>query len=233
MESDLLLLEKATTTHLDSVINILKLLLKPKHHFLLHYVQSIRDVGPQVLNSTLKYEMKNKAFTDEAKKTNNFIDIGRSIALKHQQNAALKDLYKDNIKFGKSKMLDSSKYGCLLQRYKFHFKFSEKVECLDWLQFNSNYYKKSLFVVYKKHLFEILEILHSMNEFYFICSRVEIIGYNTFLNSIQIKLFAPAETIIKHLELEKRTSYERKKIDEKIFIIADTLDVFKLADKEV
>lgn len=58
--------------------------LKPKSHFMLHYAEIIRKVGPLSLLETTSFERKHRIFTRVAEKNSQFINIVKSCADRHQ-----------------------------------------------------------------------------------------------------------------------------------------------------
>lgn len=94
---DLILAPAINTTyisHLADLINdhhtLLKLLfpdiiLKPKHHFLVHYPKLIVEFGPLVACWCMRYESKHLYFKNVAHSIKNFINLPSSFAKKHQQ----------------------------------------------------------------------------------------------------------------------------------------------------
>lgn len=60
--------------------------LKPKHHFLLHYVDLIPRIGPLINVWCMPYEAKHQQLLAYAKNNKNFQNLPLSIAKKHQNN---------------------------------------------------------------------------------------------------------------------------------------------------
>ncbi|KAF4528642.1 hypothetical protein B566_EDAN017265 [Ephemera danica] len=58
--------------------------LKCKHHYIRHYAQLTLRFGPLIKHFTLRYESKHKMFKKIAKNCNNFIQVTKTFALKHQ-----------------------------------------------------------------------------------------------------------------------------------------------------
>lgn len=108
-ERDLEELDEAVTEHLEVVKIVLKSKLSPKHHILTHYGSITRLVGPTVHMSTIRFESKHKSFTDQAKLTHNFMNIGQYVALRHQQLSSLTKKYQENVRIGKLTSIDTFK----------------------------------------------------------------------------------------------------------------------------
>lgn len=59
--------------------------LRPKHHYLFHYPELIKQFGPLVKVWTLRFESKHSYFMRCIRASGNFINVTRSLAQKHQQ----------------------------------------------------------------------------------------------------------------------------------------------------
>lgn len=66
--------------------------LLPKHHHCVHYPRAIRDLGPLSQYSCMRFEGKHKPFKKWAKLCNNFRNITKTLAWKHQEAQAFKIL---------------------------------------------------------------------------------------------------------------------------------------------
>ncbi|KAJ1528970.1 hypothetical protein ONE63_007337 [Megalurothrips usitatus] len=58
---------------------------KPKYHYLTHYAQMIRLFGPLIYVWTMRFEAKHQFFKRVMRACNNFINIGLTMALRHQK----------------------------------------------------------------------------------------------------------------------------------------------------
>lgn len=100
---DLKRLSELITTHLRCYRDFFKHLLKPKHHFLLHYVMVIMLMGPVVRFWSLRMEAKHQFFKRVVYKTKSFVNIKKSLAYKHQEHFFLSPpSLTDDVSFGKS-----------------------------------------------------------------------------------------------------------------------------------
>lgn len=232
-ENDLIELGKAVSVHLSFIKTVFGSALRPKHHFMLHYETVIRMVGPIVHMSTMRYEAKHKAFTDQAKTSNNFMNIGQWIVLRNQQFSSLKTKYEDNISIGKLRKIDQAISYAHEQIIRQYFREILEVKITTWAQVNSNYYSKNFFISHENTLFEIRSILHFRNDLYLLCSKFQIVVYDSFLNSVIIREMLPNDIkIIKESDLNSPKSYERKLIDSRTCIIVDTLDIDRIISTE-
>lgn len=223
-EEDLVRLDNAVSKHIQCIKKFFGQHALPKHHNMTHYASNIRHVGPIVHQSTMKYERKHKDFTDIANKTNNFVNIGQTMALKHQQISSIKTNYGDVVNHSKLKS-NSLNYSFVCQFYK----STPHVLTMDRLKINSDLYMKKLFLIHDSRLFEINEIFKIEDDFHFLVHQYEIFEHDAFLNSVKIKLFQPTvRSIIKHSYLRVTKSFESKQINENMFIFIDTIEMYRL-----
>lgn len=68
--------------------------LKPKHHYMLHYSQVMRNVGPLWFVCCLRWEAKHKPFKQAARATNSRRNLPLTLAIKHQLNICARFLSK-------------------------------------------------------------------------------------------------------------------------------------------
>lgn len=73
-------------THLKQQFNC-KLI--PKHHFLIHYPNIIRKMGPLIYLWSMRFEAKHNFFKNTCKKLNSFKNVAKTLALNHQQYVSL------------------------------------------------------------------------------------------------------------------------------------------------
>lgn len=198
---------------------------KPKDHFMTHYPHIIRSVGPLVHMSTLRFEMFHKNFTNNAKKTNNFRNINRTLSNRCQEEAYLKDKYIDVINCAAKKKIDRNiveKYGNMLNI----FSKNDNIFQIKWLKINSDYFENRLMLKFEQNYHEIKHILCYENDFYFICSSYEFNYFDEFFCSVNISETSPEMTsLIKHSDLVVTKSYEKKMVDGNVFLIANSLDI--------
>lgn len=68
--------------------------LKPKHHYMLHYPQIMRNVGPLWFVCCLRWEAKHRPFKQAARATNSRKNLSLTLAIKHQLNICARFLSK-------------------------------------------------------------------------------------------------------------------------------------------
>lgn len=233
-ENDLNRLSELITTHLRCYQLFFNQSLKPKHHFLLHYVRVIRLVGPVVRFWALRMEAKHQYFKRIIRTTNNFVNIKKTLAYKHQEHffGASFSLV-DDLTFGKkTDFIDCFDFDVYLEPLR-SLQFSDDVLETSFttksLKLNDRVYKPGILLAFGKQFYEIEHILDVQNEVLFLCHRYyEILSYELFLNSLHIQ---PKEkiTVLNLRSLENNKPFGKLNISGSIFVIADSLDTYKMS----
>lgn len=225
-ESDLVRLESLIDRHLTSYQSVYNSKLTPKHHFLTHYPNVIREMGPVIFTWMMRYEAKNKMLTSFTK-GGCFKNIAMTVAERHQL-AMCKDQF-DVCMFAKSRQTKVNasshftKYETLLNGFNLNDLYA-----LNFLNFCHFQYRRGYFLIIKSIVHEIIEILTSDDSFYFICKQYDVVQFDSFFNSIEIIDKNASELfLITFVDLENKQSYEKKHAYGKKYIIADTLNVYK------
>lgn len=236
-ESDLTQLEKNITTYLNDILKLKERLI-PKEHLLTHYPSIIRKVGPLKHSWTMRFECKHKYFTDAAKLTTNFININKTLASKHQEQICLKKYsIQSNIVQSKKPKLFSehcefAKYESFLTSVNKNINF-EHLFVLSFLNFNSFSYKKGLVIIENGVVYDILFVLKSNNDYYFLCELYETALVDRSLNSIQVQPYSPEQQLayLKHNDLSNLQSFSKITCGGKIYVIAENLSVFNSSNE--
>lgn len=84
-KNDIKRLSELITEHLTFYQQFFNQHLKPKHHFLLHYITIILLMGPVVRFWCMRMEAKHRVFEGMVNKTKCFINIKKTLAYKHQE----------------------------------------------------------------------------------------------------------------------------------------------------
>lgn len=224
-ENDLKDLDDSVKCHLENMIELFGINLKPKHHHMTHYAHVIRNVGPLVHMSTMKFEMKHKEFTRISKVTNNFRNINKTLVNRHLERSFSKNMYTDVITHAVFRKVDKN----FEEEFKMILNDFVITEVLrgKWLKINSDYYESGLFLKSGTRFFKILHIIRHRNEYFFICSEYENNNFDHFLHSIEIREIIPCNTVLlKYSELYLKKSFEKKENNEKVYLIADSLDIY-------
>lgn len=228
-ESDVTTLEGAIESHLKNYIDIFKTKLKPKHHMLTHYPSIIRNSGPVKNFWMMRMEAKHKFFTEHTKKTKNFIDITKTLALKHQRWIAnRKPNYEHDIK--------EPARSYILKDPSLIAQISESLELestmnlyeIVSLTFNDVKYHKGLMLAQNKCFLEIMKIISNKKKLYcFVCLPYKVKRFDHSLNSFEIEkdLDAPLPIIISYESLIIKKCFESIRINMMMFIKLETLDL--------
>ena len=78
------ILKESIHEHHKLYKKVLNKTLKPKHHYLLHYVEMIENLGPPRYLSCLRFEGKHKILKLALKSFTSRVDPAKSIAIKYQ-----------------------------------------------------------------------------------------------------------------------------------------------------
>jgi hypothetical protein len=151
-EEDLIDLENAITKHLKGVKSVFNVNLLPKHHFLCHYPNTIRAMGPLRHMWMIRGEAKHKEFTNAARNASNFRNICKTLADRHQGKISKEFSYTDDIQESgvNLKFIEAIEKDQYLKKFK-HL-FSEPFLRNDtvlkkMLQINNNYYREGIFIL--------------------------------------------------------------------------------------
>lgn len=186
-EEDVNELENHIQVHLESIKRHLNVETIPKHHFVTHYPTAIRSMGPLKTMSTMRFESKHKTLKEYACRTHNFINITKTLAVKHQQMISMIDSsYTDTFANGKlMKMNDLflEKHTDLLSEY---FNFDGEIFETKWMEHNIFTYRGGLFVCTQNCMVQIEKIIVKDSNYFFLCTQFDFVEYVQFLNSIKI-----------------------------------------------
>lgn len=229
-ESNLLKLEAAVSTYLKSIIECFNVVnLTPKHHMMVHYANIIRAVGPLVHMITMRFEMRHKSFTNYARRSNNYINVTKSLAVINQKAAISNKSYQCEISHGKLRDIPDCRieyFKSLLADFRI-FKNIKNSLVAKWLKINNYYYRKGLILQDNNSSFyEIVEILFQGGDFYFACEEYELMDFDSFFYSREIRKRVPIKYhIINEKTLHVKKSFTKKIVDSKFFIFADCLAI--------
>lgn len=218
-------LEVTIALHLTLFKETFGVNLIPKMHFLLHYGGIIRKVGPLRHFNMMRYDAKHRTFKKFRNSTNNFKNINKTLAEKHQQMMYLNGFtYKDKVEHGVLKTLENTNMFNLFCSLN---EFPSTIYQTKFVIVNSYRYSKGLLVVHAGAFFEIVHIIYAMEIFYLACFPCVIDEFDSFLNSFKIQRYEETNslTIIKLSELVYTKSYEIKAIADSNYVISDTLDL--------
>lgn len=227
---DLHRLKKSIECHLKFIVDVLKKDLIPKHHFLLHYSMVIQAMGPLIFTCAMRLEAKHQELKSTAQKTNNYINLNKTIAEKHQMLLSLREnQFCDEIETGKvvssfEGIDDFEIYKSLLI---FALEGNENVVKL--LKINSLTYKPGLLILSESQFFEIKYILQCSNSYWLLCENTfNVTGRDSFCNSLILEQISDSKTALNVKQLSNMNPYQKVFIRGTIHIISDHLDLFKL-----
>lgn len=221
-EDELLILEDTIDLYLTNMIKIFKIKLTPKLHFLTHYPNLIRKMGPVIHTSTMRFEGKHKTFTDFAKKTNNFINITKTLTEKHQQNQlAVGFTYEDSIVASKKQKPVRGVQS--IEIFKSVDDELNETRELNFLHFNNYTYRPGKLIIYNNQLNKILHVVSYRDQYWFICTLCRKIKYNNFCNSIEFDVNANLLNLINLNDLENKCAYNVVKIKDVTYVKCETL----------
>lgn len=108
--------------------------LKPKHRFMIHYARIIRKMGPLILLWCMRFEGKHLPFKKLAQCTQNFVNICKTFAFRHQEAFYFQNndyqIDKTNLSYAKNVNTDHIRH--LLAPFSEHeIKFLTKITVVD------------------------------------------------------------------------------------------------------
>lgn len=217
------------TEYLSFIKDTVKSNLTPKHHFMCHYPEIIKKMGPVIYLWTMRYESKHKNFTDMSRMTSNYINIPKSFSVKHQIQLSVKnDNFTDTVRASKTvyditKTKDYNHFSLNL----LSLNDNDQLVGLKFVFINSNEYRKGLMIFDQKKVYEIMHVLLKVNVYLLVCQPYITLNFNSDFNSIEIK---KEEDILNYQIIDINKLNDKKTYDKVIacgkqFIYADTLDV--------
>lgn len=185
-------------------------------------------MGPLVFMSTIRFEAKHQHLKKIIQLSRNFVNVTKTITERHQTQLTFKNnTYLYDYQHGKKvpfALLKSEREETELSIILNNFPSQNELFVVDWFRLNNYVYKKGLFILFDRKFLEI-ECLYIFNhEEYLLCSQWSYVGYDDFLNSVQIRKSESNEKELIHFaDLKQKQLFDCKSIDHKFFIIADTL----------
>lgn len=239
-EADLVSLEKHTAEFLKCIQTIFATHLIPKMHFLTHYSNTIKAMGPIIKLQMFRGDAKHQTFTRYADRTNNFINICKTLSETHQKEMASnleQNKFSNRIKTNKkiSKLVDGR--GNLMEEFKNEsklftnfFKDMNKVIIKNRLFVNSFCFQKGLFVISSSKIYKIDAILECDGSFSFLCTQFRPVKFHKFANCVEIRQCTEI-SLIKFSELMFKNSYEGKDLNGQTQIIAEDLETLTIYEE--
>lgn len=227
-EADVHKLEMLIEKHLSSYQIVFGAQLTAKHNFSTHYGRIIRNLGPVLFATMMSYESKHKVLASFGK-SQCFKNIALTITERHQMMMCKNQFNNNMFVESKRTIFDKSsnfnRYEHCIRELNFNI---DQLYCLKFLNYTHFQYRKGLFFVEEFRVHKILEILVYNDIYTFICEHYEVIGFDSFLNNIQISSKRDNNfEFICFTDLKNKQSYQQTNAFGNAYIIADTLNVHK------
>lgn len=232
-EEDLEELALLTGIHLDNFIRIFNEYLRPKHHLMTHYPNAIRRMGPLIYFWMMRFESMHQVFTRLVKHTNNYVNITKTLAQKHQAMIAYKRFQLNGVQTSMSKKFINTD---TFPKYK-----DQVTNCtggeidvrdffvLKFAIFNSFEYREGLMIIIEKKMCEIVHVFSVHGEILLFCKPYRVVKFESFFNSIEITTdIHSIFTLVNLKSISNMKTYERKFVQNKMYVICDTLAVRKI-----
>ena len=151
--------------------------LKPKHHYLYHYPELILAFGPLIRLWTLRFESKHSYFKRCARKLQNFVNLPKTLAERHQILQAYYNagsLFTDSLDLDAAIPFDQSLYNDDIQKATRDLNLGGNAQILSKVKYRNVEYKKGMYLVIRyqneRLLFgEIISvIIHEETNIYFL-----------------------------------------------------------------
>lgn len=223
-------LELCVENFLKTFKELFKCNLLPKHHFMVHYANIIRKMGPLIYMSMIRFDAKHTFLKNVVRYTNNFVNINKTLAVKHQQNMIIKEnTFCDKFTNTKKKPIRvdfiRETYGNAIFS---HFSNDSMFSEMTSFSFNSLKYARGSIISYKKKLHEIEMILISDKTHYLVAFELEFLGVHEFSQSLEVKKPHSVQfEMIKFHDLLHKKPYCCKFIGSKQYVIIDNRDVMR------
>lgn len=222
-EATVLNLEVLIEKHLSGIKDVFGKSLTPKQHFLTHYPTYIRRMGPPITSWMMRYESKHQAFTNMAKKTNNFKNLTKSLAVTHQEKVLVPEMFMEPL-FTPSKIKSKYVFRSQLEREYFS-NHAEVTEC-KFVNYSNSLFKKGLFISVFSKPYEIEAIVSCGNDFFVICNDYNIVSYSNYFNSVEIEKASQIESVIFTFGVISKITFEKKVCNNTYYLVKQNNDYF-------
>lgn len=225
-KSDIERLRNLSKEHLEYLIAV-GLNLLPKHHNTTHYARLFEIIGPLIHSWMMRYESKHKMSTDLVHLTYNYKNLPLTLAKRHEARACLSQ----NNSF--SVDIIASKFPYDLSRcngydlFKLHLPdaLAGQIKAIRFVRIGTREYRAGLMLIEEKQVLEILHVICYNSKYYVLCHKYNVLGFVSCLNSIEIEKNNVFQ-LIDISDIKSHKSYDKTCLNDRIFIIADTLSVF-------
>lgn len=231
-ESEIKTLERRVSSHLKCVREVNERSLTMKHHFMLHYPNSIRKMGPPIKSWTMLIEAKHKVFTEIAKSKKNFKNTCKTVANCHQDRACKYPSLK-------ARTVPSVKYSNFMKTME--FKKYEKIiaenvapdsvislHVHNFFKYDYIVYRVGNFIIFNDQLCRILHIISNGPKILLIVSIYYVIREDDFCLSLIVDT-SNENTIFDFELLVDKKVYYHVYLNGQVHIIANILSVARIS----
>lgn len=225
-ERDIQYLQESIIEHLSSLKKLFNVNLTPKHHIVTHYPGIIRSMGPICFMSMLRFEAKHKSLKNTVKKTNNFVNITKTLSVRHQAELCYRGYtYGDYSAHGKIQTL---KFDKLVEKESLAIKkITTEDDSIYWIEhmsLNMLKYVPGVAILYKNSFRRIIKILVINDQYHFLTDKLKYKSFDTFTHSLIVEEEKHFE-VISFMKLDNKRPYELKSMKNALYIYADTLEI--------
>lgn len=126
-------------------------------------------MGPLKHLNSIRLESKHQICKAYATSGNNFINLSKTVTIRHQQYmAGVQNSYLDEVTHGKTKLVDVETKTYLIDCVPDYFQLSDELFEVSFLKLNSYDYRKGFLIIDNHCLCEIDKILYFEGKFYFL-----------------------------------------------------------------
>lgn len=225
---DIQRLENDISAYLENIQKLFGNDLLVKHHMLLHYPNIIRSMGPLTGMCMMRFEAKHKYFKDAARINKNFMNIPKTLAKKHQDEMAqIETIINENFSSTSHKPVPQSEFQDFINIFQIGFSTGSQLNETKMIQLNNFKYKAGLIVLFEGNVFEIFKIIVLDGKYKFWCFHLEMIAFDVYSNSLELRRqsYPNVNELIPFDDLKIRKSYETVSVDDKMYILANDLDL--------
>lgn len=178
----------------------------------------------------IRFDAKHTHLKKIVRNTNNFRNINKTIAIKHQQwLACTENSFCDKITHSKERVIniDFVKNN-FNEQILSHIRNSTDSFEINSFSFNSYKYERHSVVSYQHKLYEIEMVLLTDAQYFFVASELQFLGIHEFSQSLEVKKMNPVQyLLIKYTDISHKKPYCCKYVGERQFVIIDNRQILK------
>lgn len=228
-EADITRLETLIRLHMEKFKEIFGVKFIPKYHFLLHYPNVIRKMGPPATMWMFRYESKHQQLKSLVVHNKNFSNLPKTIGDRHQESLPpISLVFSDEIKPSKLKLDQNSPKLIEYQNVLNSGIVTEmsQISTLNTVKYNGCEYRAGLIMIYDSRPFEITLVLSDTINYFLLLQPYEVVKFNSFCNSYVIKRSSNPGTLIKLNKLNNKKTHNKVISENQINVIASSLEIF-------